>query len=620
MATYQLFISILIAILVQTTYAVPVSSGCVNGLSPNRYAFNAGGPSIATLNFGAEIAAYITSPSTETYFSTTQEIITSPKCRMGDLFKTERFSRGEKLSFKIPVPNSNSTIYTVTTMHAETFFDAPGKRKFHIEINGARLRTDLDVYTDANGKDKGIKLAHHNIRPKMGYLEIEFLKSIENPQVNAIIIEGKGAHSLIESTCAVTTKQGRGQATTVPYPSESSAPTEDTDTVGSASPESSPVSQVQDPSPLMAEEPMNSPEVEVVPQTQEEPVALMATNPSMSAAPEPSTSAQPVPSMSSAPEPSMSAQPVPSMSAAPEPSSSAQPVPSMSSAPVEEAPPSPSAQAESVSPSPSTIPETPSAAPAPLEQKKKVVAAPVAEATAPKKSSEGVCGSGGSFIFCEDFDDLTTGATVRPNSWVLEDAAKIGVSPANSKALHLTPGSSEKGRLIATGLNAGDVPVIYGRMSVYVTEFATKPYFAHFVMAEMWDSKSPGTEKVRPVGGQFVLNNTEEQSTWGIGSDGGPTGDWTQWKSSVRTQDAKWTCVEWVMDRADNSIEMWLDGVKKPQLSVNTDQHTGGHGKFILPRFDSAWFGWWVFQGDTRPSKFDVYIDDIALAKKRIGC
>jgi len=122
---------------------------------------------------------------------------------------------------------------------------------------------------------------------------------------------------------------------------------------------------------------------------------------------------------------------------------------------------------------------------------------------------------------------------------------------------------------------------------------------------------------VRAVGGQFI--SASNGSFWGAGSDGGPTGDWTKWKTSAPTKSAAWVCVQWQMDASKNAITLSIDGQPKPDLSVSTKDHTGS-GDFVFPTFNDIWFGWWLYQASPTPDHFDVWLDDLALGTSAIPC
>jgi hypothetical protein len=77
---------------------------------------------------------------------------------------------------------------------AETSFDAPGKRKFNVEINGNRVLSDFDVTQEAGAKDKAVVKEFPDIAPDSnGNIVIKFLNgSVDQPEINGIeIFESK---------------------------------------------------------------------------------------------------------------------------------------------------------------------------------------------------------------------------------------------------------------------------------------------------------------------------------------------------------------------------------------------------------------------------------------------
>ena len=158
----------------------------------------------------------------------------------------------------------------------------------------------------------------------------------------------------------------------------------------------------------------------------------------------------------------------------------------------------------------------------------------------------------------------------------------------------------------------------FGRMWLWVSAFPTKPDYAHFTLVE---ASGTGTSTlVRPVGGQYIPGKANETPLWGVGSDGGPTGDWTNWKESTPTTSGQWSCIEWQMQSADNSVNVWIDGIAKPELSVSTKNHGGNNVDFVFPTFNKLRLGWQLYQGGSTPSSFDVWLDDIVLTSSRAGC
>jgi hypothetical protein len=108
---------------------------------------------------------------------------------------------------------------------------------------------------------------------------------------------------------------------------------------------------------------------------------------------------------------------------------------------------------------------------------------------------------------------------------------------------------------------------------------------------------------------------------WGVGSDGGPTGDWTRWQTTAPAEAGRWLCMEWQLRAASNAIDVWIDGIARPELGVSQTVHGGpANVDFVFPAFTQIWFGWWLYQSGSVPAQFDLWYDDIALATTRLGC
>jgi len=243
-----------------------------------------------------------------------------------------------------------------------------------------------------------------------------------------------------------------------------------------------------------------------------------------------------------------------------------------------------------------------------------------AAAPASGAASRPACAAAG-VLFCEDFDRLPLGGAsslewgidTRNGTLTVERRDPGGRRPA--KVLHVR--TRDNGRAF---LRVDDFAApgnrFFGRMRLRVDAFPTAPDWAHFTLVEATGSGSG--EVVRPVGGQYVPSLN--RSLWGIGADGGPTGDWTQWRESAPTTEDRWQCFEWQLDAADNRVAVWIDGVANPELTASTTAHGGNNVPFILPTVNTVKIGWQLYQGGTRPANFDLWIDDIALSTRRLGC
>jgi hypothetical protein len=154
-------------------------------------------------------------------------------------------------------------------------------------------------------------------------------------------------------------------------------------------------------------------------------------------------------------------------------------------------------------------------------------------------------------------------------------------------------------------------------MFVRVARYSTVAW-AHWTIAE---AAGEGDGSLIRVGGQYRTDL--RQNRWGIGSDGGPTGDWTTHDADpdgvpVEPPTNTWTCVEWLHDGGMDVSQFFVDGVEHPSLATTSSEHGGAAVPYDLPSFRSVWFGWWQYQADTEP--FDVWIDEVAVDDERIGC
>ncbi|WP_249998327.1 hypothetical protein [Actinoplanes sp. M2I2] len=220
-------------------------------------------------------------------------------------------------------------------------------------------------------------------------------------------------------------------------------------------------------------------------------------------------------------------------------------------------------------------------------------------------------------LFCEDFQQLPTGGPSTLAWGVDTRGGTLTVERAHrgDKVLHVhTVGN---GRAF---LRVDDLAVpgdrLFGRMRLRVDAFPTAPDWAHFTLVEATGSGS--SEVVRPVGGQYAP--TVPGVFWGVGADGGPTGDWTTWRESAPVVEDAWQCFEWKLDRAGNRVAVWIDGVANPELTASTTDHGGNDVPFVLPAVDTVKVGWQLYQAGPTPNEFDLWIDDLALGTQRLRC
>lgn len=157
----------------------------------------------------------------------------------------------------------------------------------------------------------------------------------------------------------------------------------------------------------------------------------------------------------------------------------------------------------------------------------------------------------------------------------------------------------------------------WGRMFFYVDALPVTPDYAHFTIIE---GAGSGDSSFVREGGQY--------RKFGVGTDNGPSGDWTNIDADPTKASAKeipekaWMCVEWLYKGDTNETRFFWDGVEHPSLYTFPKVAHGDKPNvdYNLPNFNSVWVGWWMYQNNPVPDHFDVWIDEIAIDKARIGC
>jgi len=221
-------------------------------------------------------------------------------------------------------------------------------------------------------------------------------------------------------------------------------------------------------------------------------------------------------------------------------------------------------------------------------------------------------------LFREDFDRLPLGQVTGGHGWTTDvSGGSLTIEPSTSghgRELHVHTDGNGRAFLVVPGLTPPGNS-FWVRMRLRVAAFPTAPPWAHWTIAEASGSDAPTL--VRPLGGQYVP--TSNANFFGVGSDLGPTGDWTAWQTSAPAVAGNWRCVEFHLDATDNRVTVYLDGVEQTALTVSTRQHGGASGDFVFPRFDTLKLGWQLYQPSPTPSSYDVQLDDVVVSTHRIS-
>ena len=206
---------------------------------------------------------------------------------------------------------------------------------------------------------------------------------------------------------------------------------------------------------------------------------------------------------------------------------------------------------------------------------------------------------------CESFESGTLDTTL----WTTTQAgdATLTVDDVHAArgthALHIkttTGGSSNHAYINETKTFPATNNVLYGRMFVWFEDALTTD--GHFTLAE---GAGTGTPAVIRFGGQY--------KAFGVGTDHGDSGDWTDSDRTKLVPTQTWICAEFEFDGPNNTFHVWWDDMERPTLASGPSQHTS----FTMPAFNSLWFGWWMYN---LAEPQEIWIDEIAVDYKPIGC
>lgn len=217
---------------------------------------------------------------------------------------------------------------------------------------------------------------------------------------------------------------------------------------------------------------------------------------------------------------------------------------------------------------------------------------------------------------CEDFE----GTSINANVWSASGTTPVldpSKAARGAQSVHLHADMNGFSYLRTSAIFPALANKFWGRMFIWIDALPVTPDYAHFTIVEA--AGTGDSSKIRE-GGQY--------RKFGVGTDGGPTGDWTNINKDPTAETApeipekQWICVEWLYDQTSDETRFFSDGVEHPSLHTFPKVAHGANQnvEFHLPTFNSVWVGWWMYQSNPTPDHFDVWIDEIALDGNRIGC
>jgi hypothetical protein len=225
------------------------------------------------------------------------------------------------------------------------------------------------------------------------------------------------------------------------------------------------------------------------------------------------------------------------------------------------------------------------------------------------------CSAG--FDLCEDFESGAFDSAIWEPSGTEHPSVDATRAARGEYSAHFHTTNNGLSMIRTRAIFPATDNTYFGRMFVYFDSMPTAPENAHWSVS---GAQGPDAEEFEVrVGGKY----DGSINRFAVGSDHGPTGDWTT--EDEDPGDAvpvrEWVCLEWMHKGDTHETRFFWEGVEHPSLYTSATEHGGEEGEdYELPEFASVWFGWWLYQSETVPAEFDVWIDEIALDAERVGC
>jgi hypothetical protein len=206
---------------------------------------------------------------------------------------------------------------------------------------------------------------------------------------------------------------------------------------------------------------------------------------------------------------------------------------------------------------------------------------------------------------CEDFESgLNSSTWTTSKSGDTTIAVDTTRAARGSNALHIKTTAGDWAYIKEMKSFPATNNILYGRMFVYFEDDLTTD--GHFSLAE---GAGTGTTGVARFGGQYKV--------FGVGTDGGPSGDWTD-KDDMTAAGKKvpsktWICAEFQFKGDTHEFRVWWDDAERTTLRTGPSRHAN----FTMPTFNSLWFGWWMYN-IKEPQ--ELWIDELAVDDRPIGC
>ncbi|MEM6820397.1 MAG: malectin domain-containing carbohydrate-binding protein [Verrucomicrobiota bacterium] len=105
-----------------------------------------------------------------------------------NVYKKEQYRIGATLGYEFDGLNSGKT-HVLRLHFAEAYFNSSNQRRFHVDVNGTRVYTNLDIYSEAGGKNKAV-VRQVTVPPGSSTISVELkVGSKNNPKINGIEVQ-----------------------------------------------------------------------------------------------------------------------------------------------------------------------------------------------------------------------------------------------------------------------------------------------------------------------------------------------------------------------------------------------------------------------------------------------
>jgi len=229
---------------------------------------------------------------------------------------------------------------------------------------------------------------------------------------------------------------------------------------------------------------------------------------------------------------------------------------------------------------------------------------------------------------CDGFESAVAGAAPDAALWTVggpncfDNSGKAVIDNAQAhsgtQSVRIDPGSSYCGHAFIINRAVADMgPVVYGRFYVRLAQAFGDQHVTIVSMHDAIESTDSNAQELR-MGGQSGIamwNRSKDDATLPSLS---PTGI----AASVKLPAAAWVCVEFGLDSSMGTLQTWINGNAVTGLMLDKAQTPDIDANWLgsmptwVPKVTDLKIGWESYGGTTNT----VWIDDVALGTRRIGC